>query len=180
MTGISGVDLSKAIPMPGMGMPGGAVPEQGKPSGPDGLSNVRGVIVIRASKPLAADLLAKIPGYEAATHQGAAYYRPSAAPMRASQPALYLAAPDVLLVANESEIQRIAEKGSKQTRRPEFDFIETSPQIVIAMLSKSQRGSEMHIPPQGDQQPQHPKRGHRSRSRELDGVRWLDKLAIPR
>ena len=40
-------------------------------------------------------------------------------------------------MADESEIQRIAEKGSKQVRRAEFDFIETSPQLVIAMLNKS-------------------------------------------
>lgn len=42
-----------------------------------------------------------------------------------------------VVVADEAEVQRIIEKGHKQTRRPEFDFLETSPQILIAIINKN-------------------------------------------
>ena len=135
LSGMGDVNFSKMMPIPGMGMPGMA-------GSPAAFSQVRRVIVIRASQPLAPDLLTKIPGYESATHLSATYYRPAAAQLRTTQPAVYLAAPDVLLVADETEIHRIAEKGSKQTRRSEFDFIEPGSQILVAMLNKSSATTE--------------------------------------
>lgn len=135
-TGVSNADFSKLVPMPAMGMAGGpAGPPRG--AGPAGGSEkTRAVIVIRASKNLPADVVTKIPGYESATHKSMTYYRPSSPQLRNAQPVLCLAAPDVLLVADESEIQRIADNGPKQKRRAEFDFVETGPQIVVAMLQK--------------------------------------------
>lgn len=140
-TGVSNADFSKLVPMPAMGMAGGGMP--GGPAGPPGgagpaggSEKTRAVIVIRATKNLPAEVVTKIPGYEAATHKSMTYYRPSTPQLRNAQPVLCLAAPDVLIIADESEVQRIADNGPNQKRRAEFDFVETGPQIVIAMLQK--------------------------------------------
>jgi hypothetical protein len=118
--------------MPGMGMPGAARPGMGS-----GLDKTRSVAVVRMTKPLDAEKITKMTGYVSAELQGKTYYRPAATNSGAPKPVVYLAAPDVLLVADESELQRIIEKGSQQTRRAEFDFVDTSPQILIAAINKS-------------------------------------------
>jgi hypothetical protein len=128
--GMSDVNLSK-ISVPGMGPPPAASPVAAA-----GIETVRGVVVFRMTKPLDSGLITKLPGLVAAEHQGKTYYRGSGVANPANSKGVYLAAPDVLLVANESEIHRIIEKGSKQARRAEFDFVETTPQILIAMVNK--------------------------------------------
>ncbi|HEY2251458.1 MAG TPA: hypothetical protein VGH74_10380, partial [Planctomycetaceae bacterium] len=131
LSGVPGVDFAKMMPgMPGMGMPGGAA------GGANAPGKVHGLLVVRVSKALPADFTAKLTGYEAATHQGATYHRP-AGPGQGMKPSVQLAAPDIVLVGEESDIKRAIEQGSKQVRRAEFDFIETSPQLVIAMLNKN-------------------------------------------
>lgn len=140
-TGVSDADFSKLVPMPVIGMPGAPAGPRGGAGPAGGSEKTRAVIVIRASKNLPADVVTKIPGYESATHKAMTYYRPSTPQLRNAQPALCLAAPDILLVADESEIQRIADNGPKQKRRAEFDFVETGPQIVVAMLNKNSAAS---------------------------------------
>lgn len=96
------------------------------------------VTVIRMSKDLPADFMAKVSGYESYSHQGKATYFRQPGPMRLeNKPSVYVAAPQVLVVAGEMEIQRIIDKGFQQVRRGEFDFVETTSQIVVAMLNNS-------------------------------------------
>jgi hypothetical protein len=130
VAGLSDVSLSKLAP-PGMGLPGAARPGAGS-----GIEKTRAVVVVRTSKPLDAAKIGSLAGFAAAEHQGKKYYRPTAMNPGAPKPVVYLAAADVLLVADEGEIQRIIEKGPKQIRRAEFDFVETTPQILVVTLNK--------------------------------------------
>ncbi len=130
VAGVSDISLSKLAP-PGKGMPGAAPPGAGS-----GMEKTRAVVVVRASKPLDGAKISNLAGFAAAEHQGKKYYRPTVMNPGAPKPVVYLAAADVLLVADEGEIQRIIEKGPKQIRRAEFDFVETSPQILVVALNK--------------------------------------------
>jgi hypothetical protein len=136
---MSEMNFMSDSPLPGLALPEIGMPLHGgarRQSGPTAPPKPRGVIVVRTLKETPADFLATIAGLEATAHQGQTYYRPkSAVP---GQPQLkmptYRATATVLVLGDESEIQRIIEKGGKQTRRPEFDFIETSPHIILATL----------------------------------------------
>jgi hypothetical protein len=102
-------------------------------------------MVVRTIKDVPADFLAARDGYEAVIHQGQTYYRPKAFVPGQFPPKMptYRATATVLLMGDESEIQRIIEKGGKQTRRPEFDFIETSPHLILVTLGKAGSPAEV-------------------------------------
>jgi len=129
-------------PIPGLALPGVGMPLHGgarRQLGPTPPPKPRGVIVVRTLKETPADFLATIPGLEAVPHQGQTYYRPKAAVP--GQPQMkaptYRASATVLVMGDESEIQRIIEKGGKQKRRPEFDFLDTSPHFILAALGNA-------------------------------------------
>jgi len=127
LTGVGDVDASAMVP----GMPGAGAARFGAPGGP--ASKVRGTIVVRMSKSVPSDLVGKVPGISKAVRGGEEYYPPLPG---MGGTTVYIPAPDVLIFADESEVQRIIDKGSRQTRRREFDFIDTTPQIVVAMINK--------------------------------------------
>src|SRR5262249_15629887 len=112
---------------------------------PPGGANARGTIVVRMSKSLSADFASKLPGYAKAEHQGKTYYRAPAKP-GSPGPSIYMAAENVLIVADESEVQRIIEKGPRQARRADFDFVDTTPQIVVAMIQKAPAANPQAAP----------------------------------
>lgn len=137
LSGAGDVQPTKLMPMAGMaGMGGGGFGIPGMGAGRPTGANVSGVAVVRTSKTVPADFGRKIPTYVAAEYQGTTYYRSPPQVGPAPTTAVYAPAADVIVVADERQVQRIIDKGPAQTRRPEFDFIETSPHVVIAMLSK--------------------------------------------
>lgn len=139
---MSEVNFAGGASLPGMALPGLGMPLSGaapRPIGSTPPPKPRGLMVVRTLKETPADFLASVQGLEPANHQGQTYYRPKSAVPGQFQTKMptYRAAANVLVLGDESEIQRIIEKGAKQTRRPEFDFLETSPHIILAAVGKA-------------------------------------------
>jgi hypothetical protein len=66
------------------------------------------------------------------THNGSTYYKmiSPGSEMCAWQPS-----GTVVVLGSDAHVKRAIERGSKKTRRPEFDFIDSSPQVVLAALN---------------------------------------------
>jgi hypothetical protein len=134
LAGLGAVNWQQ-LQVPGMGMPQNGPPRITPGSGTN-LEKTHGVIVLRMSKPLPSDYSQTLKsfGYEEVSLQWKTYHRPKNV---LTEPFMYIASSDVFIIGDEVEIVRIIQKGSQQVRRAEFDFIDPTPQIVVAMINKT-------------------------------------------
>jgi predicted Zn finger-like uncharacterized protein len=90
------------------------------------------IVVMRCKKRV--DMSKSSPGtrVDKLTHNGSTYYKmvSPGSEMCAWQPS-----GTVVVLGSDAHVKRAIERGSKKTRRPEFDFIDPSPQVVLAALN---------------------------------------------
>jgi hypothetical protein len=73
---------------------------------------------------------------EAVEHSGATYYRAPGGSNGAFQQVAYFPKADVVVLAPENDMKGVIERGTKTTRRADLDFIDSSKQVLIAIVPK--------------------------------------------
>jgi hypothetical protein len=119
--------------MPMGGMPGGSANGMPGAGAPGGGGSDKVTIVVQSRVPLSESGLSSDSGFERARIKGRSYYR-SKDPQKV--PSMYLADKNRLVLAQESEMQRLLEAGKNLKRREDLDFLDTNQQVVVAYLPK--------------------------------------------
>lgn len=102
-------------------------------------TSARYVTVIRTSTPLKAEEIGtKILKGTSQTHGGKTYYKRAngAIAEAALGDSLYFPEPNVAVLSLETEIKGVIDRGSKQVRRKEYDFVNPDTTLLIAFAPK--------------------------------------------
>lgn len=94
------------------------------------------VVVVRTRLPFDETILRNLPIFEAAMHDGKAYFKPTQATIDSGEelPSVFRADAKTLVLAMDAALHKAIDQGPVFTPRPEFDFVDTSKQIVIGYI----------------------------------------------
>jgi len=94
------------------------------------------VVVVRTRLPFDVAVLQNLPNFEPADHNGVNYFKPTQAAIDAGQdlPSICRTASKVLVLAKEPALRGAIERGEKTAPHPQFDFVDTSKQLLICIV----------------------------------------------
>lgn len=109
-------------------------------AGPEGIEKGTAdddlVVVIRTRLPFDTTLLKNLPMFESASHGGTDYFKPTQATVDAGEdlPSIFKADSKMVVLAMEPALQKAIDQGADFNARPEFNFLDTSKQVVIGFV----------------------------------------------
>ena len=105
------------------------------------------VVVIRTRLPFDTTPLKNLPMFESASHGGTDYFKPTQEAAEAEDlPSVFKADSKIVVLAMEPALQKAIDQGADFNARPEFNFLDTSKQIVIGFVPPNAAALTAGIP----------------------------------